>query len=379
MNPIDINFNIASFVENNFSSTYEAMPWLKNTILTIPIANIILAFFFLFFFLFLRRVFTHIVIVFLQKKAKETSSLYDDNLILALKSPFRFLFFVIGVHLFFLFTIETNFIKNILNSLLVYSLFWAILSVIEALRGLFYETTAKINENLAKEIGDFIMRIVKFLIMALGVGTILEVWGINVTALLASLGLGGLAFALAAKDTASNLFGSLALLADKSIAVGEWIKVNGVEGVVETIGMRTTKIRSFEKSLITIPNQIVANKPIENFSRRGIRRIKLRVGLTYTTKKEQMQNIVKEVTEYLKSNKNISQTDTMLVKFEAFNDSSLTLFIYTFTNTSNWANYLEIREELHFEIMKIVEKNGSSFAFPSQSLYIESLKEEKKD
>lgn len=379
MNPIDINFNIASFVENNFSSTYEAMPWLKNTILTIPIANIILAFFFLFFFLFLRRVFTHIVIVFLQKKAKETSSLYDDNLILALKSPFRFLFFVIGVHLFFLFTIETNFIKNILNSLLVYSLFWAILNVIEALRGLFYETTAKINENLAKEIGDFIMRIVKFLIMALGVGTILEVWGINVTALLASLGLGGLAFALAAKDTASNLFGSLALLADKSIAVGEWIKVNGVEGVVETIGMRTTKIRSFEKSLITIPNQIVANKPIENFSRRGIRRIKLRVGLTYTTKKEQMQNIVKEVTEYLKSNKNISQTDTMLVKFEAFNDSSLTLFIYTFTNTSNWANYLEIREDLHFEIMKIVEKNGSSFAFPSQSLYIESLKEEKKD
>ncbi len=149
-----------------------------------------------------------------------------------------------------------------------------------ALRGIFHSTTAKFNSDLAKEMGDFILKITKVIVGGVGFGAMLQVWGINVTALIASLGLGGLAFALAAKDTASNLFGSFALLADKSIRIGEWIKVGGVEGTVEDIGMRTTKIRSFQKSLITIPNQIVSNSPIENFSRRGIRRIKMRIGIT---------------------------------------------------------------------------------------------------
>ena len=159
------------------------------------------------------------------------------------------------MHLFFLLTFsEPKFIKHILDTLLVYTLFWAILAVIEALRGLVYEATAKFNKDLSKEMGNFIIAMIKILIVGIGLAGILMVWGINVTAVVASLGLGGLAFALAAKDTASNLFGSFALLADKSIRIGEWIKVGGVEGVVEDVGMRTTKIRSFQKSLITVPN-----------------------------------------------------------------------------------------------------------------------------
>jgi MscS family membrane protein len=217
------------------------------------------------------------------------------------------------------------------------------------------------------------MAILKILIAAIGLGAILQVWGINVTALVASLGIGGLAFALAAKDTIANLFGSFSLLADKTIRIGEWIIVNGVEGVVEDIGMRTTKIRSFGKSIITVPNHVIANNPIENFSRRGIRRIKMNIGLTYDTTTDQITNIVNEIKTMLNTHEGISHNDTLLVNFESFGDSSLNIFIYTFTNTANWEDYMKIREDINLKIMKIVEKNGSSFAFPSQSIYVESM------
>jgi len=146
-----------------------------------------------------------------------------------------------------------------------------------------------------------------------------------------------------------------------------------VEGTVEDIGMRTTKIRSFEKSLITVPNQIVSNSPIENFSRRGVRRIKMQIGLTYGTSRDQVNAIVKEIREMLHNHEKISQKETLLVNFESFGDSSLNIFIYTFTDTSNWERYLNIREDIHLKIMQIVEENGSSFAFPSRSIYVEQM------
>ncbi|MDQ7084124.1 MAG: mechanosensitive ion channel family protein [Sulfurovum sp.] len=310
----------------------------------------------------------------LQKLAKYTDNYYDDRIISALKAPIRFAFIVVGMHLFFLLTFqETILIKKILNTLIVYDIFWAILAILEAIRELLQKFANRFSEDLYKEIGNFMMTILKILISGIGLGAMLQVWGINITALVASLGIGGLAFALAAKDAASNLFGSFALLADKSIRIGEWIKVDGTEGIVEDIGMRTTKIRSFGKSLITIPNQIVANNPIENFSRRGVRRIKINIGLTYSTSSTQMLTIVEEIKYMLYNHDSISQKETLLVNFNAFGDSALNIFIYTFTSTANWENYLKIREDIHIQIMKIVEENHSDFAFPSQSIYIEKI------
>ncbi len=370
----DMDMGLATLVQSTLRPVYETFPILAKTFLGVPLANLLAAILVFIFFLALRHFFTKVISVFLQKTAKYTDTYYDDKIISALKGPISFAFILIGSHLFFLLTFsDTTFIRNILSSLVVYTTFWAIIAIVGALRGLFHQTTAKFNPDLAKEMGNFILQILKILIGGIGLGAILQVWGINVTALIASLGLGGLAFALAAKDTASNLFASFALLADKSIRIGEWIKVDGVEGTVEDIGMRTTKIRSFQKSLITVPNQIIANNPIENFSRRGIRRIKMRIGLTYSSTGEQVQTIVDEIKYMLHSHKGISRKDTLLVNFESFGDSALNIFIYTFTSTANWDKYLEIREDIHFKIMKIVEENDASFAFPSQSIYVEQL------
>jgi len=374
----DLDMGLAEVVQGWLSPVYtsEYGSFFQQTIFDIPLANLILAILVFLFILVLRKFFTLIVIVFLQNLTKYTKSYHDDKIISALKQPLRFTFIIMGVHLFFLLIFkETDTIKNILNTLVVYTVFWAILSILEALRGMIYEITDKFNHDLSKEMGNFILAILKILIMGVGLGAMLQVWGINVTALVASLGIGGLAFALAAKDTAANLFGSFSLLADKSIRIGEWIKVNGVEGTVETIGMRTTKIRSFQKSLITVPNHIVANNPIENFSRRGIRRIKMHIGLTYSTNSKQITKIMADIKEMLKGHDGISQNDSLMVNFDTFGDSSLNVFIYTFTKTANWAKYLEIREDVNLQIMKIVEDNSSSFAFPSQSIYVEQMPE----
>ena len=346
----------------------------------IPMAQLLAATIVFSFILLLRKFFTLLVLSTLQKLAKFTTTYYDDRIISALKEPLRFAFVVIAVHLFFLIIFqETQIIKNILNTLIVYDIFWAILAISEALRGLAHEFAARFSTDLSKEIGNFMLTILKILISGIGLGAMLQVWGINVTALVASLGIGGLAFALAAKDTAANLFGSFALLADKSIRIGEWIKVGGTEGVVESIGMRTTKIRSFGKTLITVPNQMIANTPIENFSRRGVRRIKMRIGLTYSTSSTQINTIVEEIKYMLRNHEGISQKETLLVNFESFGDSALNIFIYTFTSTANWEKYLDIREDVHLKIMQIVEDNHSSFAFPTQSIYIEETGKENRE
>ncbi|MEA1879390.1 MAG: mechanosensitive ion channel family protein, partial [Campylobacterota bacterium] len=364
LNVIDrLDMDLHTTAQSLLHPVYEKFPFLSSSIFDIPLGNLIMAFLVFFFILLLRQFVTFVVMGCFQYIARYTTTYYDDRVISALKAPIRFAIVIIGLHLFFLLIFkETVFIKNVLNTLIVYDIFWAMLAVAEALRGLVYSFSKKLSHDLFQEVGNFILSIIKIIIASIGLGAMLQVWGINVTALVASLGIGGLAFALAAKDAASNLFGSFSLLADKSIGIGEWIKVDGVEGTVEDIGMRTTKIRSFEKSLITVPNQIVANNPIENFSRRGVRRIKINLGLTYNTSSSQIHTIINEIKFMLHNHENISQKETLLVNFNALGDSALNIFIYTFTNTSNWENYLNIREDIHLKIMKIVEENNSSFA-----------------
>ena len=189
---------------------------------------------------------------------------------------------------------------------------------------------------------------------------------------MASLGLVGMAFALAAKDTAANLFGSLVIFTDRPFKIGDWIQTPQVEGTVENIGIRSTRVRAFTQALISVPNATIANSPITNWSKMGRRRIKTRLGLTYSTTKEQMQNILEGLRAMLKNHPDIHD-DTIMVRFDEFGDSSLSIFCYFFTTTTNWAKFLETKEDVNFKIMEIVEKNGSSFAFPSQSIYVESM------
>jgi len=371
---LDINFfpQVQHILNSFYSSQYG--DYFNTLYFDIPLGNILAAFFSFFFFLLLRKLFATLIIKVLQPFTKRTKTYYDERILSALKGPLTFVFIIIGLRLSTaLLFLNNSFVDHVISSLITYNVFWAIYELTIALRGVVYHFTSKVNAELSYEVGNFILAIIRAIVIAIGFGSLLQVWGINVAGLVAGLGIGGLAFALAAKDTAANLFGSIALLFDKSIRIGEWIRIDGVEGTVEDIGMRTTKIRSFEKSLIMLPNQLIANSPIENFSRRGVRRIKMTIGVTYSTSSEQIEKILTDIRTMLRNHKNIAQKETMLVNFTTFGDSSLNILIYTFSNTANWAKYMEIKEDVNLKIMKIIEENGSEFAFPSQSLYVESL------
>ena len=371
---VDINF--VPYAQNLLNELYKsnAVPFLSEHYWELPLGNILAAVISLLIFFTLRKLFATLTIKVLQPLAKRTENYYDDRILSALKGPLSFVFLTIGFRLFFtLLHIDTPFIEKLIDSMVLFNVFWAIYALVHALRGAVYHFTERFNPALAHEMGNFILTIIRGVILAVALGAILQFWGINVAGLVAGLGIGGLAFALAAKDTAANLFGSIALLLDKSIRIGEWIKIGDVEGTVEDIGMRTTKIRAFGKALITLPNQVIANSPIQNFSRRGVRRIKMTLGLTYNTNSQQMENILTDIRTMLRSHEDIAQKETMLVNFTSFDDSSLGIFIYTFTDTANWARYMEIKEDVNLKIMKIIEDNNSDFAFPSQSLYVESM------
>lgn len=336
------------------------------------IENLAIAFTIFFVFLFLRKLFTIFVIKILEVFVKKTATTIDDILLDVVRGPFKFAFIVSG---YFLATnylhIDNSINSNIIATGYMYIVFWIIFLFIVKMEHPIQNFAKKFGKELHQEIGTFITKTAKLFIVILGFVSILQIWGINVSAFLASLGLGGLAFALAAKDTAANLFGGLTILADKALKIGDWIKVDGVEGVVEDIGLRTTKIRTFEKSLITLPNQILATNPIENFSRRNMRRIKCRIGLIYATPANSIEKIVNGIRNMLQNHEGIDQKATTLVQFDEFADSSLSIFVYTFTNTSNWEKYLKIREDINIKIIRIVHENGSDFAFPTQTIFID--------
>ena len=366
--------SVDSFAQQMLIGVYKELPILGQDIFGVTYGQILVAFALFVLILFIRPLFVSLFIKFALKLTAKTETKYDDRVVNNLRKPLKFLFLVLGLYVFVsILYIQSYFVDLTLASLAMYNLFWIIHSIVEAMQGIVYQGMNKISGELSDSLSKFILRIVYILIWVIGASSILSLWGINVTALLASLGLGGLAFALAAKDTAANLFGSIAILLDKSIKIGDWIKVDGVEGIVEDIGMRTTKIRTFYKSLVVVPNQIVANSHIENFSRRSTRRILMRLGLTYDTTSEQIESIIKDIKSLLKSHKGIAQNETMLVNFDNFGDSAKEIFIYTFTDTSIWQEYLDTKEDIAYKIDDIVTKNGSSFAFPSQSLYIESM------
>ncbi len=348
----------------------------QHTLLGIPIYKWLSALLVFLFFLILRRLFSFFVRKVVRRIILRTKTKLDDKILKLLISPLRYLLLVFGLWSSLkILGVKGEFFNHFIKSLLIIAVFWTFYNAVNIFKSEIYKFSAKFGKDLSQEIGNFFIKTLKVLIIALSVVAILQEWGINVSAFVASLGLGGLAFALAAKDTVANLFGGLTILADKSMKLGDWVKVGSVEGIVEDIGLRTSKIRTFEKSLITVPNSYIANNPIENFSRRQNRRIKMYIGLTYDTPVSTVQKIVKEIREMLIKHPRIDKNLTLLVYFDQFGDSSLNIFIYTFTDTADWEEYLAIKQDVMFKIMEIVEKNGSAFAFPSESIYIEKLPE----
>ena len=325
-------------------------------------------------FLLLRKVFTRYIFTWLQKLTSRTTSELDDKMLLACERPMRVLFVVLGLYLALLYLplspVMDAFFASVFRSLLVILISWGFYDLCGRNSLLSEELKQKLNmDNM---LIHFFSNVARFLIIALAIVIIAQEWNYDVNGFIAGLGLGGLAFALAAKDALANIFGGIVIIMEKPFLIGDWIAIPGVEGVVENISFRSTKIRSFSQALITIPNSTLAGEAITNHSRMGKRRISFYLGLTYNTPKSKVEDCVKRIKQMLAEHPGI-HPETILVSFEIFNESSLDIFIYCFTNTTIWSEYLEVKQDVNLTIMAILEEERISIAFPSRSIYLENV------
>ena len=227
-------------------------------------------------------------------------------------------------------------------------------------------TDTKLDDQLV----PLISRALKILVIVLGGVFILESLNYDVASLLAGLGIGGLAFALAAKDTIANLFGSITIFTSKPFHIGDWIVVAGVEGTVETVGFRSTRIRTFYNSLVSLPNSVVADSSIDNYGERRYRRIKMMLGVTYSTTADQIEAFVDGIRGLLRAHPGVRQ-DYFEVHFNTYSASSLDILLYAFFEVSDWTEELTARHRLLLDIKRLAEALKIDFAFPTQTLHIE--------
>jgi len=183
--------------------------------------------------------------------------------------------------------------------------------------------------------------------------------------------LGGLAFALAAKDLLANIFSGMVIIADRPFSIGDWIKTSDLEGTIEDINFRSTKIRTFEHALVTVPNSNLINAPIINFTKREMRRITFNLGVTYDTPSQALKKCIEKIQHMLVQHPSIDNK-TIFVKFDSFGENGLHIFMYFFTKTTVWEEYLNIKQDVNFQILKILEEENVSIAFPRTSHYFET-------
>jgi len=223
---------------------------------------------------------------------------------------------------------------------------------------------------------EWLIKAMKIAFIFIATAAILEVWGIKIGPIIAGLGLIGVAVALGAQDLFKNLISGFLIIAEKRFNIGDWIKVEGVvEGTVEAIGFRSTFVRRFDKAPVYVPNAKLSDNSLINFSSMSHRRIYWLIGVEYRTSIEMLREIRDNIENYILESHAFAHPPEVptFVRIDRFNDSSIDIMVYCFTKTIVWGEWLEIKEALAYKIKEIVETAGTGFAFPSQSLYVETL------
>lgn len=308
--------------------------------------------------------------------ARKTEGELDDRLFESMRKPAEAVVLVMGlflaVHVLHLprepYDIHT-FAISALKAVVIFVLAWFLFNLVSIIDHYLHRWAARTESTLDDHLAPLVRKSLRVFIVVMASLMAIQSFGYPITGLLASLGIGGLAFALAARDSISNIFGSLMIIFDRPFRIGDWIKAGDMEGTVEEIGFRSTKIRTFAKTLIMVPNNIIANMPVDNFSRMPKRRIKLNVGITYDSTPGQVREAIRRIREMLTRHPAIDQ-DFFLVNFTEFGSSSLDIMVYCFTTTTIWSDYLDAREDVCLKIMDLLEELGLEIAFPSRTLYL---------
>lgn len=331
------------------------------------------------FVAFLARIFLNKIAA----KAKKTKNPWDDALISALHLPVRLLIWLVGISLsadLVAYYAEASI--SVLTSQIravgvIVIITWFLVKLIKALEVNLTNSDGSpeiIDTTTARAIG----KLLRAAIIITSVLIVMQSLGYSVSGVLAFGGIGGLAVGFAAKDLLANFFGGLTIYLDRPFKVGDWVRSpdKEIEGTVEDIGWRLTRIRTFDKRPLYVPNATFTQISLENPSRMLNRRIKETIGIRYDDANK-MQDIVNDTREMLLNHADIDTTQTLMVNFNQFAPSSLDFFIYTFTKTTNWAEFHHIKQDVMLAIINIIEAHGAECAFPTSTLHIANYSSEK--
>jgi MscS family membrane protein len=264
-----------------------------------------------------------------------------------------------------------EFLHKINSSIFTIIIFWFLSQIIRPS----FLKIKNVETILTRDLVEWITNFIRIVIFILGFCAVLELWGIRVGPIVAGLGLFGVAVALGAQDLFKNLISGVLVLIEKRFKKGDVVLIeNIIEGVVEKIGFRSTAIRKFDKSLCYIPNNQFAENAVTNITKISNRRINWIIGLEYKSSTKQLKSICKDIEKKITSNKNdfcVNEITPVIVKINEFSASSIDILVRCFTNNNDFQEFLNVKDRLALDIKEIVERRGCSFAFPSQSLYIE--------
>jgi len=322
----------------------------------------------------------------IEKIALLSPSIWDDALIKATRKPLTLILWVTGAT----FAIEIvhshlgtpvyDFVTPARSTLVIIALAWFLLRLIgQASRNMLAPCEAT-EDAIDRTTVDALSKLGRVTVIIITALVILQTLGFSISGVLAFGGIGGIAVGFAAKDMLANFFGGLTIYLDRPFVVGEWIRSpdHEIEGTVEYIGWRQTRVRGFNKNPIYVPNSLFTTIVVENPSRMTNRRIKETIGIRYADL-DKMGAIVAEVKTMLQNHPDIDTDTTLIVNFSAFSASSLDFFIYTFTKTVDWIQFHEVKQDVLLKIALIIQDQGAEIAFPTRTLHIEAATAEAPD
>ncbi len=317
------------------------------------------------------KVFYWIISNIILKFASRTKTKLDDLIIHALKRPVLLAIFIASVFYGSSFIVMSDSFKSVFKSiisvLVTLDIAWIIMNVIDAIIVNYISpATAKTKTDLDDTLIPIIRKALKITIITVTIILIIDNFGYDVTSLIAGVGIGGLAFALAAQDLLANMFGGIAILTDKPFKLGDRIKVDGNDGFIKEIGLRTTRMMTLDGTMIVIPNSVIAHSTLENISKEKARKVKVTIGLTYDTPNKKLEQAKKIIADVIKENPDT--LDESLVSFYNFGDSALEILVIYWIK--NFDNLLGARDRVNFEIKKRFEKAKIEMAFPTQTVYV---------
>ena len=380
MTPEEIAARLKEAFPAGFGALGDAQAALDQTTMGFPLDRVVAAVVVFAVFLLLRRPLRFVLVAAMSRLAGLRNEGTGAEVREALKGPAGILPVALGAFLAFeILQVDADgriaaLADHLIGSLILIAVFWALIGLV----GPMLDAVRPLKRTLSRTMLDWVKRVVAGVVAFLGGAAVLQEWGVQVGPLLAGMGIIGAAVALGAQDLFKNLIAGFLILIEKRFQYGDWVEVAGVvDGTVEYIGFRSTRIRNFDDTVAQVPNAALSENAVTNYTQMRRRRIYWTVGVGYTKSVDQLKEIRDGIERYiLDCGDFVSPQDaSTFVRIDSFGGSSINIMVYCFTKTTVWGEWLQAKERLAYALVDIVYGAGSSFAFPSTSLYVEKLPE----